>query len=67
MQIWKTTGSAGAVHEYFELRGLRNSPIFGKVLQALIELADEGSDEKRLLENIDNELKRAKNQTAILL
>jgi adenine-specific DNA methylase len=53
MQLWKA-GELSAVDDYLDGRGLRRSALFHQLLQALIELADAGSDERSLLESVSN-------------
>jgi hypothetical protein len=53
MFLWKA-GEVSAVDEYLDSRGLRRSALFHQLLQALIELADAGSEERPLLESISN-------------
>jgi len=53
MLLWKA-GEIGAVDEYLDSRGLRRSALFHQILQALIELAAAGSDERAVLESISN-------------
>lgn len=53
MHLWKA-GDVNDVNEYLDLRGLRRSNIFKKLLQALIELAPHGSEERSILESISN-------------
>ncbi|MHC1732925.1 MAG: DUF1156 domain-containing protein [Bacteroidales bacterium] len=53
MHIWKT-GDVTKVNEYLDLRGLRRNPLFHQLLQALIELAPAGSEERSLMESISN-------------
>jgi hypothetical protein len=53
MHLWKA-GDVVKVDEYLDTRGLRRSTIFQQVLQALIELAQAGSDERALLESLSN-------------
>jgi len=53
MHLWKA-GDVVKVDEYLDLRGLRRSTLFHKLLQALIELAPAGSEERSLLESISN-------------
>jgi hypothetical protein len=45
------------VDDYVDKRGLRRNELFGRVLQAIIELAAAGSEERSLLESISNHLK----------
>ncbi len=53
MHLWKV-GDQVKVDEYLEARALAGNRLFHRVLQALIELADEGSEERALLESISN-------------
>jgi putative DNA methylase len=53
MQIWKS-GEVIKVDEYLDARGLRRNALFHQLLQALIELAEGGSEERSLLESISN-------------
>jgi hypothetical protein len=55
MHLW-VDGDVHKVNAYVDERGLRPSETFRHVLQALIELADEGSDERSVLERISNHL-----------
>ncbi len=55
MHLW-VDGDVHKVNAYLDERGLRRSETFRHVLQALIELADEGSDERSVLERISNHL-----------
>jgi hypothetical protein len=55
MHLWRA-GDVTKVDEYLDTRGLRRSAIFHHLLQALIELAPEGSDERALLESISNHI-----------
>ena len=41
---------------YLEAQGLWRHELFARVVQAVIELADEGSDERATLEYIQNHL-----------
>ena len=56
MQRWKT-GEQSRVDTYLEERGLWRHELFARVVQALIELADAGSDERATLESIQNHLR----------
>ena len=49
MHLWRA-GDQVKVDEYLDDRGLLRSALFNRILQALIELADAGSDERSLLE-----------------
>jgi putative DNA methylase len=53
MQVWKT-GDVVKVNEDLDARALRQSKIFHQLLQALIELAPQASEERSLLEKISN-------------
>ena len=55
MHLWKA-GEVAKVDEYIELRGLRRNALFHRVLQAVLEMAKAGSDERSILENISNHL-----------
>ena len=51
MQLWKT-GEQARVDAYLEERGLWKHELFASVIQAVLELAERGSDERGLLEKI---------------
>jgi putative DNA methylase len=53
MHLWQA-GDIGKVNMYIEDRGLRRNALFHKLLQALVELSPEASDERRVLEVIMN-------------
>lgn len=53
MHLWKA-GDVVKVDEYLDGKGLRRSALFHQFLQALIELASAGSEERSLLESISN-------------
>jgi adenine-specific DNA methylase len=53
MHLWKA-GDQVKVDQYLEDRGLRRSELFKQLLQALIELSPEGSEERSVLESISN-------------
>ena len=53
MQLWKT-GEQSRVDDYLERHGLWHHELFARVVQALIELADGGSEERATLESIQN-------------
>jgi hypothetical protein len=53
MHLWKT-GDVVKVNEYLDARALRQNKVFHQLLQALIELAPQGSEERSLLEKISN-------------
>lgn len=58
MRLWKT-GDQGLVNRYLEHRGLWHRELFAHVVQAAIELADGGSEERTVLESIQNHLRGA--------
>ena len=53
MHLWKA-GDVIKVDEYLEAKALRRNALFYQLLQALIELAPAGSEERSLLESISN-------------
>jgi hypothetical protein len=53
MHLWKA-GDVVNVDEYINDRGLRRYALFHQLLQALIELAPAGTEERSLLESISN-------------
>lgn len=53
MHLWKL-GEVIKVDEYLDAGGLRRNALFHQLLQALIELAQAGSEERSLLESISN-------------
>ena len=55
MQLWKT-GEQGRVDRYLADRGLWRHELFSRVVQAVIELAAEGSEERSILESTQNHL-----------
>jgi hypothetical protein len=55
MQLWRA-GDVVEVDGYMEDAAIRSNPLFQKVLQALIELAGAGSEERSILESISNHL-----------
>ena len=55
MQLWKT-GQQSRVDAYLEARGLWRHELFARVVQALIELAEGGSEERATLESIQNHI-----------
>ena len=56
MQLWKT-GEQSRVDGYLESQGLWRHDLFARVVQALIELAEAGSEERSLLESIQNHVR----------
>ena len=55
MHLWRA-GDQVKVDDYLDTRGLQRNALFNQILQALIELADAGSDERSLLETLSNHL-----------
>jgi putative DNA methylase len=55
MHLWRA-GDVVRVDEYLDARGLRRNALFHQLLQALIELAPTGSEERSLLESISNHI-----------
>ena len=53
MQLWRT-GDQVKVNDYLDARGLQRNALFYQILQALIELADAGSEERAILEALSN-------------
>ena len=56
MQLWKT-GEQSRVDAYLAGRGLWHHELFARVVQALIELADSGSEERATLESVQNHVR----------
>ena len=53
MHLWRA-GDQVRVNEYLDGRGLQRNPLFHQLLQALIELAPAGSEERAVLEALSN-------------
>ncbi len=53
MHLWRA-GDVIKVDEYLDMHALGYNTLFGQLLQALIELAPTGSEERALLESISN-------------
>ena len=53
MHLWKA-GEQFKVDDYLDSKGLRGNQLFHQLLQALIELAEPGSEERSTLESISN-------------
>ena len=53
MHLWRA-GDQSKVDDYLDTRGLQRSALFNQILQALIELAEAGSDERAVLEALSN-------------
>ena len=55
MHLWRA-GDQVKVDDYLDTRGLQRNALFNQILQALIELAAPGSDERSILEALSNHL-----------
>ena len=55
MQLWRA-GDRAKVDGYLDAQTLKRDALFARVLQALIELAEAGSDERAILESVSNHL-----------
>ena len=55
MRLWRS-GEQSDVDAYLDARGLWDSEIFSRVVQAIIELADRNSEERSVLETIQNHI-----------
>ena len=53
MHLWRA-GDQVKVDDYLDTRGLQRNALFNRILQALIELAEAGSDERAVLEALSN-------------
>ncbi len=53
MHLWRA-GDQVKVDDYLETRGLQRNGLFNQILQALIELAEAGSEERAILEALSN-------------
>ena len=58
MQLWKA-GDRRRVDGYLEQRGLWRHELFARLTQAVLELADAGTEERSTLESIQNHLRGA--------
>ena len=63
MQLWKT-GEQRQVDTYLGRRGLWRHELFARVVQAVIELAKEGSEERAVLESLQNHLQSVRPVTS---
>jgi adenine-specific DNA methylase len=68
MQLW-VAGDVVKVNDYLDARGLRRSPIFAQLIQALIEMNEPGAEERSILERLQNYLRSVGStaQTALRL
>jgi adenine-specific DNA methylase len=55
MHLWRA-GDLHKVDEYLDGNGLRRQELFKRLLQSLIELSPQGSEERSLLESISNHI-----------
>jgi len=55
MHLWRT-GEEAKVDDYLDTRGLKRNALFAQLLQALIELAPAGSEERSILESLSNHI-----------
>ena len=55
MHLWRA-GDQPKVDNYLSDRGLQRNTLFNQILQALIELADEASEERSILERLSNHI-----------
>ena len=53
MHLWRA-GDEARVNDYLDDRGLVHNTLFARLLQALIELAEAGSEERSILESLSN-------------
>ena len=63
IQLWKT-GEQASVNNYLSDRGLWKHELFASVVQAIIELAERGSEERALLESVQNHLRGGEKATS---
>ncbi len=56
MRLWKS-GEQSRVDAYLEARGLWRHEIFARVVQAVTELAERGSEERATLESIQTHIR----------
>lgn len=55
MHLWRA-GEEAKVDDYLDTRGLKRNALFAQLLQALIELAPAGSEERSILESLSNHI-----------
>jgi hypothetical protein len=55
MHLWRA-GDEAKVDDYLDTRGLKRNALFAQLLQALIELASAGSEERSILESLSNHI-----------
>ncbi|MDE2653628.1 MAG: hypothetical protein OXI71_07405 [Gemmatimonadota bacterium] len=59
MLLWRK-GDLAQVNEYLDAQGLRKSEVFASVVQAVLEMAARGSEERSTLEKLQNHLGRGR-------
>ena len=59
MRLWRK-GDLARINEFLDARGLRKSDVFASVVQAVLEMAAPGSDERSMLEKLQNHLGRGR-------
>ncbi len=59
MRLWRE-GDLGRVNEFLDARGLQKSEVFASTAQAVLEMADPGSEERSILEKLQNHLGRGR-------
>ncbi len=59
MRLWRR-GDLARVNEFLDTRGLRKSEVFASVVQAVLEMAAPGSEERSTLEKLQNHLGRGR-------
>jgi putative DNA methylase len=65
MHLWRG-GDVNRVNDYLDLHALRHNQLFQQLLQALIELAPAGGEERALLESISNHISGLRQSVARL-
>ncbi|MDE0626642.1 MAG: hypothetical protein OXH99_09610, partial [Bryobacterales bacterium] len=58
MRLWRK-GDLAPVDEFLDAQGLRKSEVFASVVQAVLEMAATGSEERSTLEKLQNHLGRS--------
>ena len=57
MQLW-SGGDESKVNDYLDARGLTRHALFGRLLQAVIEMAPAGLEERAILESLSEPCRR---------
>ncbi len=63
MHLWRA-GDEATVNNYVEANGLKRDALFARLLQALIELAPAGKEERTILESLTNHIGAKRDVTA---